>query len=72
MGPTQSGPSWVTSKHRGKASPQGAPERLAGPGKDTLVDRIVGQATPGRLAAPGYQAIDRCLRQTVGELAIIF
>ena len=46
---------------RGKASPQGAPGRSTGPGKDTAGRSECGSDRTGRLAAPAYQSADRCL-----------
>ena len=56
---------------RGKASPQAFPGGRRVQGKTRLVDRSVGQTTPRHLAAPAYQAVDRCWSQTAQELASI-
>ena len=63
----RSGPSWVTgigeAKPHRKAFPGGRQVR----GKTRMVDRSVGQATPGRLAAPAYQTVHRCESQAARE-----
>src|SRR5438067_13317791 len=66
-----SGPSRVTGIGRGRASPQAFPGGRRVQGKTRLVDRSVGQTTPRRIAAPAYQAVDRCWSQTAQELALI-
>ena len=56
---------------RGKASPQGVPGRSTGPGKDTAGRSECGSGRTGRLTAPAYQSVDRCLSQAARKLAFI-
>ncbi len=72
MRPTRLGPSWVTSNAEAKPHRKALPGGRQVQGTTRWSIGVVGQATPGRLAAPAYQAVDRYLRQTAQELAIIF
>ncbi len=57
---------------RGKTSPQAFPGGRQVRGKTRMVDLSVGQATPGRLAAPAYQTVHRCESQAARKLAAIY
>src|SRR5215213_1839265 len=65
----RSGPSWVTSPGEAKPHRKAFPGSRQVRGKTRMVDRSVGQATPGCLAAPAYQTVRRCESQTTRELA---
>src|SRR3954454_13393741 len=67
-----SGPSRVTGIGEAKPHRRAFPGGRWVQGNTRLVDRSVGQTTPRRLAAPAYQAVDRCWSQTARELALIY
>ena len=66
-----SGPSRVTGIGEAKPHRKAFPGGRRVQGKTRLVDRSAGQTTPRRLAAPAYQAVDRCESQAARELALI-
>jgi len=68
----RSGPSRATGIGEAKPHRRAFPGGRRVQGKTRLADRSAGQTTPGRLAAPVYQVVNRCWSQTARELASIF